>query len=115
MISYPVRIALVAVSGVFGAWCLFLVLTKVARPYVLGHDEGRKVAILRTRLSSINTENEALRHQITYLQSPEGAESEARHKGYHRPGEIVYLISDSLLSSDTVPAKDKAISSPAFP
>jgi cell division protein FtsB len=99
--AYPLKLLAVAVAGSLGAWCLFLLLAKAAHPYLLGHEENKKVAALQERLDRQHAENVALRKRIAYLKSPEGAESEARRAGYHRPGEVVYLMDPAVLTSPT--------------
>ena len=95
-LPYGLRLAGVAAVGLLSALILFQVTRKVIRPYQLGYTESRKVAVLREQLATENRRNDALRQKVAYLQTAEGAESEARRArpGWHRPGEVVYLLDD---------------------
>jgi cell division protein FtsB len=89
---FPVRVATMMVAGMAGAWLLFQLMVKVVHPYKLGYEQAQKVADLKDEWERIEAGNVRLRQQVAYLQSPEGAETIARRNGYHRPGEIVYLL-----------------------
>ena len=85
------------------AWVLSRVIARTAHPYLLGYQEGKKVAALRERLQQQSSTNVALKQRIEYLKSSEGEESEARRAGYHRPGEVVYLLDPASLSATPSP------------
>lgn len=92
------------VAGMAGAWLLFQLMVKVVHPYKLGYEQSQKVAELKEEWERIETGNARLRQQVAYLQSPEGAETLARRNGYHRPGEIVYMLDrDAARVVESVP------------
>lgn len=99
--SYYLRIAATMAGGLCGAWMLFLFLSKVVHPYKLGYEVGREVTDMRGKVEAQEAANQTLRARIAYLRSDEGAEREARRAGYHRPGEVVYLLrSDEAAAAD---------------
>ena len=89
---YVLRIATVICGGGLVAWCAFLILAKTLHPYLLGHEESTRIAAMREHLDHQNSVNAGLQARVEYLESDEGRESEARRRGFHRPGEIVYLL-----------------------
>jgi cell division protein FtsB len=88
----PLQFTGMAVAGVLGAWLIFQFLIKVVHPYRLGYQQAQKVAEMRSDLNTQIGDNQRLQAQVTFLQSDEGAEMLARRNGYHRPGEVVYLL-----------------------
>lgn len=91
------QLAVLACVGMFGAWAIFQIAIKVIHPYRLGFDEARRVAELREKLAKQTARNNELSKQVAYLHSSEGAECEARRLGYHRPGEVVYLLDQTAI------------------
>jgi cell division protein FtsB len=91
-------------AGMAGAWAMFQVLLKIIHPYKLGYEEAKKVANLRSRLENQQMANAALRRQVAYLQSEEGAEREARRQGYQRPGESIFLLDNAAIAAAGAPA-----------
>lgn len=77
---------------VLSAGVVFAFLEKAAHPYWLNYTVNREVEAMRVKLAQQRAGNQALKKQIAYLSSPEGAEVRARRGGYHRPGEQVYLL-----------------------
>ncbi len=93
--SYPLQIALAALS-LFGAvWMLAVCIMWLVRPVTRGNEFGRNVAVMRERLARQRKVNADLQRRVAYLRTDEGAERLARKKGFHRPGEIVYLLPPS--------------------
>jgi hypothetical protein len=90
--SYPLKLASVVVTGACVAYAFFVLVGKTLHPYLLGHREGAKIAVMQESLDRQTATNVALHKRIEYLQTPEGAESQARRSGFHRPGEVVYLL-----------------------
>jgi cell division protein FtsB len=90
--SYYLKIAVTVVGGMAAAGALFAFMSKVVHPYRLGYQVGQEVAEQRESLERQQRINAQLRARVAYLKSDEGVEREARRAGYHRPGEIVYLM-----------------------
>jgi cell division protein FtsB len=99
MLVYPLRLAIVVMAGMAGAWAMFQVLLKIIHPYKLGYEEAKKVAALRVKLDKQDAANTTLRKQVAYLASEEGAECEARRQGFHRPKETVYLLDKGAIAA----------------
>ncbi|MDX1931732.1 MAG: hypothetical protein SFU56_03930 [Capsulimonadales bacterium] len=95
-----VRLAGMGAVGVFSALLLFQVALKILHPYRLGQEEARKVEALRHRLEARNAENQRLERRLEYLKSPEGQETLARRAGFHRNGEIPFLLTPAAVSSE---------------
>ena len=92
--SYPLQLLGAATGIALILVVAVLVVEKAAHPYWLGHQVGQEVATLKTRLHAQQKRNAALRQEVRYLQSDEGAEVVARRARYHRPGEEVILLID---------------------
>jgi cell division protein FtsL len=60
-------------------------------PWSLGAQTNREVRQLEARLRDRHAENVRYAQHLAYLKSAEGIEAIARSRGYHRPGETVYL------------------------
>ena len=90
--NYYLKIAVTVVGGMAAAGVLFLFLSKVVHPYRLGYQVGQDVAEQREKLERQKQINAQLRARVAYLKSDEGMEREARSAGFHRPGEMVYLM-----------------------
>lgn len=90
--SYYLKIIVTVLGGMAAAGALFAFLSKVVHPYRLGYQVGQEVAAQRESLERQQRVNAQLRARVAYLKSEEGVEREARRAGYHRPGEIVYLM-----------------------
>ena len=93
--SYPLQLAAAVTLVLFATWMGVLLVEKAAHPYWLGYTEGRKVTAMRERLAEQKARNAQLRARIEYLRSPEGTETLARRKGYRKPGEQVYFLTDT--------------------
>ena len=89
---YPLRAAVVLVGGIGAAYLLFAFLNKAVHPYRLGFETRHQVRAARAELARQQAANEELRRRIAFLNSPEGAESQARRLGYYRKGETVFLL-----------------------
>lgn len=77
--------------------CLFAVygvLRKTIRPMLLCWSERTEVRRLEARQENLKRENRDLNAKRIYLQSPQGAETEARKLGYVRPGEVSIVMPD---------------------
>ena len=90
--NYYLRLAVLAIGGFAFAYALSLLLIKAIHPYKLGYDEAQKIAVLNEQLAARRAENAILQKRVAYLNTPEGAEVEARRAGWQKPGETVYLI-----------------------
>jgi cell division protein FtsB len=97
-IPFPLRIAGLAVLGILGAFIALSIIKKTIHPYILDHQEGTRIARLQAHLDRENAVNAGLEKNIAYLKSEEGMENQARSKGYHIPGEVVYLLDNSPTS-----------------
>jgi cell division protein FtsB len=70
---------------------LFLYVRWLSLPWSLGAQTNQEVRVLERRLHERHQENAKLTQRLNYLDSPEGQESLARSRGYHRPEEQVYF------------------------
>jgi cell division protein FtsB len=70
---------------------LVLYVRWLSLPWAQGMQTSRKVRQQEARLQERRAENARLAQHLVYLKSPEGIESLARSRGYHRPDEQVYL------------------------
>jgi cell division protein FtsB len=89
---YRLRLTGMGLGGILIAFIAFRVMQKVVHPYRLGNEVGQQVAVLREQYRRQEKENAVLRQRLAFLRSNEGAEVEARRAGFHRKGEIVYLL-----------------------
>lgn len=103
VLNYYVRIAGFAAFGIVGAFLVWSFVLKVLHPYQLGFTVGKQIRVAKADLQKQNARNASLSARLAYLQTPEGAEAEARRAGFARPGEQVYLI---RAASPEVPATD---------
>lgn len=76
------------------ALALFAVVRKTLRPVRLCYRERAEMRQQEIRLAELKRENLNMREKRRYLQSPAGAETEARKLGYVRPGEVSILMPD---------------------
>lgn len=104
--SYPLQLlgAATLVAGIL--FVAVIVVEKAVHPYWLGHQVGQEVATLQSKLRAQQQRNAALRQEVRYLKSDEGAEVLARRAGYHRPGEQVLLLTNAPPA--TTPAAPRA-------
>ena len=70
-----------------------------AEPWTIGNQISQEVRLLDTQLQERRKDNARLQQQLDYLLSPSGVEALARSRGYHRPGEQVYLYPKSPSST----------------
>lgn len=75
---------------------LALVLFPAVQRYGYAYQQTRRV---QTRLTFLKQQHERLTQEVQerqqyrdYLRTTEAQEARARHDGYHRPGEQVYLL-----------------------
>lgn len=92
VLNYYVRVAGFAAFGIAGAFLVWAFVLKVLHPYQLGFAVGKEIRTANAELRKQNARNAELASRLAYLQTPEGAETEARRAGFARPGEQVYLI-----------------------
>ena len=85
------------------------VIGKVARPWVVGHTEGREIAQINRQIAHEEALRKDLNKQIGYLQTPAGMESEARKLGWVKEGEVAVVVDDTKKE----PTPEKA-SEPTF-
>ena len=71
---------------------LLLYVRWLSLPWSLGAQTNQDVRVLEHRLHERRLENAKLTQRLNYLDSPEGQESLARSRGYHRPEEHVYFL-----------------------
>ncbi len=96
--------------GVLMVSLLFLLLgaafiTQVV-PYRQIIESQRQVTAAQERLTTLETENQALQGDVAALNSDEEIEKLAREKlGYVRPGETAFVVLDPPGSDDTVPVE----------
>lgn len=91
-VLYYLRLFGIGMGGVLFAFVAFRFMLKVVHPYKLSSEVGQQVAVAREQYNRQEKENAALQQRLTFLRSKEGAEVEARRAGFHRKGEIVYLL-----------------------
>lgn len=85
------KFAVVAVALVVGT----AIMGKVMRPIRLVSNEQRQKNHIVAEYKSLRAQNENLRRQLHYLQTPEGIVREARKHGFVKPGEVSLVITDS--------------------
>lgn len=79
-------------AGVLGCLLgLVLYVRWLSLPWSVGTQVSRDVQGLQLQWRSQRLENARLRQRLIELRSPGGIEALARSRGYHRPGEQVYL------------------------
>lgn len=78
---------------------LILYVRWLSLPWSLGVQTNQEVRVLEARLRERRAENIYLIQRRSYLQSAEGIEALARSRGYHRPGEQVYLEANPTLAN----------------
>lgn len=91
------KVLLLAGVGVLCASAAFAFLVKVVHPYKLGYQQAQAIAKVKADLAREETYNDKLRKRVAYLASGEGAEREARHARFSRPGEEVYFLDAQAL------------------
>lgn len=70
---------------------LVLYIRLFSVPWAVGNQVSREVRVLENQLQERRVKNAHLQEKLDYLSSPSGIEALARSRGYHRPGEQVYL------------------------
>ena len=90
--NYYVKVAGLCVAGGLGAMLVWAFVIKVIHPYQLGWAVEKDIHAVRTDLQKQNARNALLQKRLAYLQTPDGAETEARRAGFARPGEMIYLL-----------------------
>ena len=84
-------LATIIVAVGFGS---FAVLRKIYRPIDLMWENRTEVRKMEDHLNAVQKENSELQTKRKYLQSAQGAETEARKLGFVRPGEISIIIGE---------------------
>ncbi|MBC8142050.1 MAG: septum formation initiator family protein [Armatimonadetes bacterium] len=107
VVNYYVRIAGYATFGILGAFLVWSFVLKVLHPYQLSFTVGKEIRAAKADLQKQNARNAVLASRLAYLQTPEGAETEARRAGFARPGEQVYLIRTASPEPPATGAKEK--------
>lgn len=92
VVNYYVKLAGYIIAGGLGAVLVWAFVVKVIHPYQLGWAVEQDIRAVRADLRKQNARNAALQKRLAYLQTPAGAETEARRAGFARPGEMVYLL-----------------------
>jgi cell division protein FtsL len=90
--SKLLRILLMAVVSATCIVTLFLVIHKAAKPYLLSYGESKEIADLKSEINSSLVENKALKDSISFLQTPQGKEVEARRLGFVKDGETSVVV-----------------------
>lgn len=85
-----VKLTVLAVAVVLG----IALVGKVLRPIRLVSNEQRQKNRIVAEYKSLRAQNEILRRQLRYLQTPDGIAQEARKHGFVKPGEISLVITD---------------------
>lgn len=70
---------------------LVLYIRLFSVPWAVGNQVSREVRLLESQLNERRRENARLQEKLDYLSSRSGLEALARSRGYHHPGEQVYL------------------------
>ena len=70
----------------------FSVGSKIIRPFRLWFTERQAVNRMEVQLAELTRDNTDLKAKREYLQSPTGAENEARRLGYVNPGEVSVVV-----------------------
>lgn len=86
------RVAGLAAGGVLAGYLVFAFAVKLIHPYQTGFAVDREIRKERAELKRQEAQNALLARRLAYLQTPDGAETEARRAGYARADEIVYLL-----------------------
>jgi cell division protein FtsB len=84
-----VGIGVLLCGTMFVCWIL---ITGIARPYVLGAQQQRVIVNRTKNLDELSQDNARLAQQCAYLSRPDGIENEARLKGYLKPGEKSFVL-----------------------
>lgn len=71
------------------------VIGKGAKPYLVGHTEGREIEQINRQIAQEEARRIDLNKQIEYLQTPAGMESEARKLGWVKEGEVAVVVDDT--------------------
>ncbi len=71
------------------------VIAKVAKPYLVGRGEARKISEINRQIGELESENEELTKEISYLSTPSGMEAEARKLGWVKEGETAVVVEGS--------------------
>ena len=88
-------VIVVAVAIALGSW----LVGKVIRPIMLVSNEQRERDSVVTEYKTLSKENDELRRQLRYLQTPRGIEHEARKHGFVMPGEVTLVIPEKQTQS----------------
>ena len=79
-------------AGIIGCLIgLVLYVRWLSVPWSVGNQVSQDVHALQLQWSRRRLTNLELQKRLTHLRSPVGIEALARSRGYHRPGEQVYL------------------------
>lgn len=107
-----------AVLGRRAAFCALMILfvtwawKVISKPVVLARREAAAIRKLDVDVKATETQNEALRRRLHFLNTPKGIEVEARRAGWVRPGEIALQPTGGPLPD---PAPDPAPTSATPP
>ena len=85
------KLTVVAVALVLGT----ALVGKVLRPIRLVNNEQRQKDRIVAEYKALRAQNEGLRRQLRFLQTPDGVAREARKHGFVKPGEISLVITNS--------------------
>lgn len=96
-------VAVVAVVCLTG----FAVVRKTFRPVGLYLRERAELRKSEAALRDMREDNKNLQVKKKYLESPTGAQAEARKLGYVRAGEIPIVIHDEKSTKESSDSKDK--------
>lgn len=104
------RLAYASLAVIAGAGILLCVgaaVGKMAKPYVVGHREGKEIAEIKRQIAEAESENRELKAAIEYLSTPAGVEVEARKLGWVKKGEIAVVVERPRSEQSTVgPVED---------
>lgn len=71
------------------------VVSKAAKPYVVGYTEGREIAEVRQQIADEKARRDDLKQQIRYVRTPAGMEVEARKLGWVKEGEVAVVVDNT--------------------
>ncbi len=84
-------LAAACIIGIIGV-AVFLIISKLSRPYMIGYSESKEIIETKQQISNAESENKSMHSDIQYLQTDRGKEAEARRLGWVKPGEIAIVV-----------------------
>ncbi|MHB0911926.1 MAG: FtsB family cell division protein [Armatimonadota bacterium] len=72
--------------------CAYMVIAKIAHPYLISYSESKDIVQVRKEIAEARAENSTLKRDMDFLKTPQGREAEARKLGWVKPGEIALVV-----------------------